>query len=124
MACSGNTQSVASVSLQRSVDKGAQVIFGATPSPVSLSVINQAVAAGVMLFSPTNTAVKLSDPAITRGLYFRTALPDRQMQAALLTVNPSLANFAFGPETHDAVVITALAAETAVSVARSRLSNR
>ena len=249
---SGNTKSVASLSLQRSVDKGAQVIIGATTSAMSLSVINQAVAAGVLLFSPANTAVKLSDPAITQGLYFRTAPPDayegsvlaglafdegnrsvaimqiddaygaeladtftlafeertgrvvarevydpaassfadvvakvkaakpdaivllglsesttvigdlidagigpqdvtlylcdgnmdnsladglpagalegvkgtipgaladRQMQAALLAVDPSLTNFVFGPETYDAVVITALAAEAGGSVA-------
>ena len=73
---SGNTQAVASLSLERSVDKGAQVIIGATTSTMSLSVIDQAVAAGVLLFSPANTAVKLSDPAITQGLYFRTAPPD------------------------------------------------
>jgi branched-chain amino acid transport system substrate-binding protein len=73
---SGNNKSVASVSLQRSVDKGAQVIIGATTSAMSLSVIDQAVAAGVLLLSPANTAVKLSDPAIPRGLYFRTAPPD------------------------------------------------
>ncbi|MSW44263.1 MAG: ABC transporter substrate-binding protein, partial [Actinobacteria bacterium] len=73
---SGNTHAVASLSLERSIGKGAQVIIGATTSTMSLSVIDQAVAAGVLLFSPSNTAVKLSDPAITQGLYFRTAPPD------------------------------------------------
>ena len=45
------------------------------------------------------------------------ALADPQMQAAFLAVNPSLTNFVFAPETYDAVVITALAAEAAGSVA-------
>jgi branched-chain amino acid transport system substrate-binding protein len=44
------------------------------------------------------------------------------LQAAMLAVNPSLTNFVFGPETYDAVVITALAAEAAGSVAPAEIA--
>lgn len=43
---SGNAHAAASLSLERSIGRGAQVIIGATTSTMSLSVIDQAVAAG------------------------------------------------------------------------------
>lgn len=69
---SGDTQSVASLTITRAVDKGAQVIIGAASSSLSLSVIDEVIAAGALQFSPSNSSSKLSDPAITQGHYFRT----------------------------------------------------
>jgi ABC-type branched-subunit amino acid transport system substrate-binding protein len=60
-----------------------QVIIGAGASSISLAVLPTILAAGVILFSPCNTAAELSTTD-DKGLYFRTAPPD-DLQAAAVT---------------------------------------
>jgi ABC-type branched-subunit amino acid transport system substrate-binding protein len=65
------------------VQAGVHVIIGAGASSITKAVLPQVVAAGVVLFSPCNTAAELST-ADDQGLYFRTAPPDN-LQASALT---------------------------------------
>jgi branched-chain amino acid transport system substrate-binding protein len=60
-----------------------QVIIGAGASSITKAVLPTILAAGVVLFSPCNTAAELSTVA-DQGLYFRTAPPDN-LQAAAIT---------------------------------------
>jgi ABC-type branched-subunit amino acid transport system substrate-binding protein len=60
-----------------------QVIIGAGASSISLAVLPTVMAAGVILFSPSNTSAELTT-VDDQGLYFRTAPPDG-LQAAALT---------------------------------------
>ena len=84
---SGDTSTnIASQTVDSALQKGAQVIVGAASSSVTLSVIDKVTAAGALQFSPANTSVKLSDPAVTKGLYFRTAPPDTFQGAVLATL--------------------------------------
>ena len=64
-------------------DENVQVIIGAGASSITKAVLPTVLAAGVVLFSPCNTAAELTT-ADDQGLYFRTAPPDG-LQAAALT---------------------------------------
>lgn len=64
-------------------DEDVQVIIGAGASSITKAVLPTILAAGVVLFSPCNTAAELSTVA-DQGLYFRTAPPDN-LQAAAIT---------------------------------------
>jgi branched-chain amino acid transport system substrate-binding protein len=55
------------------------VIVGAAASAISFSVIDKVTAAGIVHFSPSNTAALFSS-YLDRGLYFRTA-PSDTLQA-------------------------------------------
>jgi ABC-type branched-subunit amino acid transport system substrate-binding protein len=61
------------------------VIIGAGASGVTKAVLPQIVEAGVVLFSPSNTAAELTT-ADDRGLYFRTAPPDGLQASALADI--------------------------------------
>jgi hypothetical protein len=62
-----------------------QVIIGAGASGVSLAVLPIIREAGVVLFSPCNTAARLTTEE-DDGLYFRTAPPDGLQAAALADI--------------------------------------
>jgi ABC-type branched-subunit amino acid transport system substrate-binding protein len=62
-----------------------QVMIGAGASGVSLAVLPIAREAGVVLFSPCNTAARLTTEP-DDGLYFRTAPPDGLQAAALADI--------------------------------------
>jgi ABC-type branched-subunit amino acid transport system substrate-binding protein len=64
-------------------DEGVHVLIGAGASSITKAVLPTVLAAGVVLFSPCNTAAELTT-ADDQGLYFRTAPPDG-LQAAALT---------------------------------------
>jgi ABC-type branched-subunit amino acid transport system substrate-binding protein len=64
---------------------GVQVIIGAGASSISLAVLPSVIAAGVVLFSPSNTSAALST-VDDHGLYFRTAPPDGLQAAALADI--------------------------------------
>jgi ABC-type branched-subunit amino acid transport system substrate-binding protein len=68
---------------QRLINENVQVIIGAGASSITKAVLPTTLAAGVVLFSPCNTAAELTTIA-DQGLYFRTAPPDN-LQAAALT---------------------------------------
>ncbi len=68
---------------ERLIREGAHVIIGAGASSITNAVLPTVIAAGVILFSPCNTAAELST-ADDKGLYFRTAPPDG-LQADALT---------------------------------------
>jgi ABC-type branched-subunit amino acid transport system substrate-binding protein len=65
------------------ISQGVHVIIGAGASSITKAVLPTVLAAGVVLFSPCNTAAELST-VDDQGLYFRTAPPDN-LQAAALT---------------------------------------
>jgi ABC-type branched-subunit amino acid transport system substrate-binding protein len=65
------------------IDAGVHVIIGAGASSITKAVLPTIVDAGVVLFSPSNTAAELTK-VDDSGLYFRTAPPDG-LQAAALT---------------------------------------
>ncbi|GAA4714361.1 ABC transporter substrate-binding protein [Phytohabitans rumicis] len=67
------------------IDAGVHVIIGAGASGISAAVLPEIVAAGVILFSPCNTAAVLSE-ADDKGLYFRTAPSDILQGKALADV--------------------------------------
>jgi ABC-type branched-subunit amino acid transport system substrate-binding protein len=69
--------------VQRLIGEGVQVIIGAGASSITAAVLPTVVKAGVVLFSPCNTAAALST-VDDQGLYFRTAPPDG-LQATALT---------------------------------------
>jgi ABC-type branched-subunit amino acid transport system substrate-binding protein len=73
----------AKATAQALISSGANVIIGAGASSITKAVLPVTMAAGVVLFSPCNTAAELSTVA-DNGLYFRTAPPD-DLQAAALT---------------------------------------
>ena len=64
-------------------DENVHVLIGAGASSITKAVLPTVLAAGVVLFSPCNTAAELTT-AEDQGLYFRTAPPDG-LQAAALT---------------------------------------
>ena len=66
-------------------EEDVQVIVGAGASGVSLAVLPIIKAAGVVLFSPCNTAARLTTEE-DDGLYFRTAPPDGLQAAALADI--------------------------------------
>lgn len=78
----GTNPAVALETLASHVDAGVHVIIGAAASEVTQAVLPDAVAAGRILFSPSNTAAELTD-ADPDGFYFRTAPSDDLQGAAL-----------------------------------------
>jgi branched-chain amino acid transport system substrate-binding protein len=73
---SGDTSTdIATQSATALINEGVDAIIGAASSSVSLSVIDQVVAAGVVQISPANTSPKFSTYA-DNGFYFRTAPSD------------------------------------------------
>jgi branched-chain amino acid transport system substrate-binding protein len=76
----------ANQTVDRELGQGAQVIIGAAASGVTKLVIDKITGAGVVEFSPANTSDEFTCWA-DKGLYFRTAPPDRlqaQVLAALI----------------------------------------
>jgi len=69
--------------VERLISEGVDVIIGAGASSITMAVLPTVLAAGVVLFSPCNTAAELTN-VDDKGLYFRTAPPDG-LQAAALT---------------------------------------
>ena len=76
------TTDLASQTADSHIAAGVSAIIGAASSSVSLTVIDKITGAGVIHFSPANTALALSDYA-DNGLYFRTA-PSDLFQGAVL----------------------------------------
>jgi ABC-type branched-subunit amino acid transport system substrate-binding protein len=76
---------VAKTAATHLIDDGAQVLIGAAASGLSLAALPIAMQAGVVLFSPSNTAATLSTVK-DDGLYFRTAPPDNLQAAALADI--------------------------------------
>jgi branched-chain amino acid transport system substrate-binding protein len=73
---SGDTsQDIANPTVDRLLAADVDVIIGAASSGVSLTVIDKITSAGVVQYSPANTAAELTDYE-DNGLYFRTAPPD------------------------------------------------
>ncbi|HEX9994266.1 MAG TPA: ABC transporter substrate-binding protein [Acidimicrobiales bacterium] len=73
---SGDTSTdIANQTVDRELAEGVDAIIGAASSGVSLTVIDKIVGAGVIQFSPANTAKELSTYE-DDGLYFRTAPSD------------------------------------------------
>ncbi|WP_213456225.1 ABC transporter substrate-binding protein [Rhizomonospora bruguierae] len=81
----GTNPEVARATVSRQIDEGVHVLIGAGASSISKAVLDQTVAAGVVLFSPCNTAAFLST-AQDDGLYFRTAPSDNLQGKALADV--------------------------------------
>ncbi|SEG83304.1 branched-chain amino acid transport system substrate-binding protein [Nonomuraea solani] len=70
------TTNIASQSVDRLLAQKVDAIVGAASSSVSESVIDKIVGAGVVEFSPANTSDKFTS-INDKGLYFRTAPPDK-----------------------------------------------
>lgn len=81
----GTNPEVAKRTVASHIEAGVQVIIGAGASGVTRAVLPDIVKAGVVLFSPCNTAADLST-AQDRGLYFRTAPSDLLQGKALADV--------------------------------------
>jgi len=69
------TTDTATQTVDRQINAGVNAIIGAAASGVTLSVIDRVTAAGVVMFSPANTADALTTYE-DNGLFFRTAPPD------------------------------------------------
>lgn len=74
---------LARATVQSLLAQDVHIIIGAGASSITKAVLPTVLAAGVVLFSPCNTAAELST-VDDQGLYFRTAPPDN-LQAAALT---------------------------------------
>ncbi|MFG1701946.1 ABC transporter substrate-binding protein [Nonomuraea sp. M3C6] len=70
------TTNIASQSVDKLLAQKADAIIGAASSSVSESVIDKITGAGVVHFSPANTSDKFTTIE-DKGLYFRTAPPDK-----------------------------------------------
>ncbi len=70
-----NNPEVGADTVDRHLSENVDAIIGASASGVTRNVIDTVTGAGVVLFSPSNTATDLSDWE-DEGLYFRTAPPD------------------------------------------------
>jgi branched-chain amino acid transport system substrate-binding protein len=70
------TPDIAGASVDNLLNDKVDVVIGAAASGVSLSVIDKITGAGVVHFSPANTAAAF-DTYDDKGLYFRTAPSDR-----------------------------------------------
>jgi ABC-type branched-subunit amino acid transport system substrate-binding protein len=81
----GTNPEVAKRTVAAHIEAAVQVIIGAGASGVTRAVLPDVVKAGVVLFSPCNTAADLST-AQDRGLYFRTAPSDVLQGKALADV--------------------------------------
>jgi ABC-type branched-subunit amino acid transport system substrate-binding protein len=81
----GTNPQIAKATVASHVSKGVQVIIGAAASGISRAVLPDVVAAGRVLFSPSNTDAGLTT-IDDKGLYFRTAPPDSLQGRALADV--------------------------------------
>ncbi|MGC4807959.1 ABC transporter substrate-binding protein [Micromonospora sp. DT233] len=81
----GTNPAVAKATVAEHVKDGVPVIIGAGGSGISRAVLPDVVAAGRVLFSPSNTDAGLTSMD-DRGLYFRTAPPDSLQGRALADV--------------------------------------
>ncbi|MFJ8578988.1 ABC transporter substrate-binding protein [Micromonospora sp. NPDC093277] len=81
----GTSPEVAKATVASHVQRGVHVIIGAGASGVTRAVLPDVVAAGRVLFSPSNTDAGLSKVE-DNGLYFRTAPPDTLQGRALADV--------------------------------------
>lgn len=81
----GTDPEVARATLASHVEEGVHIIIGAAASGVTEAILPDAVAAGRILFSPSNTAVELSG-VDDDGYYFRTAPSDDLQGAALADI--------------------------------------
>jgi ABC-type branched-subunit amino acid transport system substrate-binding protein len=81
----GTNPAVARRTIAAHVAAGVDVIIGAGASGVTRAVLSDVLAAGVVLFSPSNTAADLSNDR-DQGLYFRTAPSDVLQGRALADV--------------------------------------
>ncbi|HEX6873693.1 MAG TPA: ABC transporter substrate-binding protein [Micromonosporaceae bacterium] len=79
----GTDSAKAEAAAKQLISKGVHVIIGAGGSGISKAILPTVVQAGVILFSPCNTAAELTN-VDDSGLYFRTAPPDG-LQAQALT---------------------------------------
>ncbi|MGI5292325.1 ABC transporter substrate-binding protein [Nonomuraea polychroma] len=70
------TTNIASQSVDKLLGQNVDAIIGAASSSVSESIIDKVTGAGVVQFSPANTSDKFTT-INDRGLYFRTAPPDK-----------------------------------------------
>ncbi|SDI09257.1 ABC transporter substrate-binding protein [Nonomuraea jiangxiensis] len=70
------TTNIASQSVDSLLSQKADAIVGAASSSVSESIIDKITGAGVLQFSPANTSDSFTTIA-DKGLYFRTAPPDK-----------------------------------------------
>ncbi|MEV0004331.1 ABC transporter substrate-binding protein [Micromonospora sp. NPDC050980] len=81
----GTNPAVAKATVAAHVSQGVSIIIGAGASGISRAVLPDVVAAGRILFSPSNTDAGLST-VDDKGLYFRTAPPDSLQGRALADV--------------------------------------
>ncbi|MEU8259497.1 ABC transporter substrate-binding protein [Micromonospora sp. NPDC048999] len=81
----GTNPKVAQATVASHVRNGVHVIIGAGASGITRAVLPDVVAAGRVLFSPSNTDAGLTT-ADDQGLYFRTAPPDTLQGRALADV--------------------------------------
>ncbi|PZG20364.1 branched-chain amino acid ABC transporter substrate-binding protein [Micromonospora craterilacus] len=81
----GTNPTVAKATVASHIDAGVHVIIGAGASGISAAVLPDVVEAGLVLFSPSNTAASLTT-ADDEGFYFRTAPPDGLQGRALADV--------------------------------------
>jgi len=81
----GTNPETAKKVVNRHIDAGVQVIIGAAASGISRAVLPDVTAAGLVLFSPSNTDAGLST-VDDGGLYFRSAPPDILQGRALADV--------------------------------------
>jgi ABC-type branched-subunit amino acid transport system substrate-binding protein len=81
----GTNPEVAKATVSSHLQKGVQVIIGAAASGISRAVLPDVVAAGRVLFSPSNTDAGLTT-IDDKGLYFRTAPSDILQGRALADV--------------------------------------
>ncbi|MFI7704800.1 ABC transporter substrate-binding protein [Nonomuraea sp. NPDC049480] len=70
------TTNIASQSVDKLLAQKADAVIGAASSSVSESIIDRVTGAGVVQFSPANTSDKFTT-IDDKGLYFRTAPPDK-----------------------------------------------
>ncbi|MEW9548566.1 ABC transporter substrate-binding protein [Nonomuraea sp. NPDC050783] len=70
------TTNIASQSVDKLLAQKVDVVIGAASSSVSESILDKIVGAGVVQFSPANTSDKFTT-IDDKGLYFRTAPPDK-----------------------------------------------
>lgn len=79
---SGTNPEVASATIASHAEDGVHILIGPAASGVAEAVLPEAVDAGLIMFSPSNTKTDLVE-ADHDGYYFRTAPPDRLQAAAL-----------------------------------------
>lgn len=81
----GTNPDVAKATLASHRREGVHVVIGAGASGISKAILSDVVAAGLVLFSPSNTDASLTT-LDDQGLYFRTAPPDSLQGRALADV--------------------------------------